>query len=512
LYKIKTIGNIHVSIEDLNLFVTNDWTIITDQQFNNSPNLQGLISSNLITYQTVTGPDDQTNQMSGIVTANLGTLNGAALDSSLQSIKSILQAQLDFTNSIWTDNSGAFYIRREIINEETGAVTVSYETPAGVPAIPGAGLAPIGNTSTLSIENSPYTATNSGTGYNSGDILVHVFGISTATSVPTLLFSFWFNATSGVVMSSAPTSGTYASTIQPVSGTVNVSNLPTTQPVSGTVNVSNLPTIQPVSGTVNVSNLPTTQPVSGIVSVSNLLTTQPVSGTVSVSNLPTTQAISGTVSVSNLPTTQAISGTVNIASNQNIGLNSNSNVIGKVGVQVGGVDVSAGNQIPTNVTDITASVSITRPANVTAYAAGGIINASGASTLPTLSFGGGYANRHIQINSVAIISTYGASVMPVIANVHLMNVNNPTSQTVTDATAWNPTATVLATQCAVTVDAIGNLTSQASNAYKVQRDEMARTAVLDASGDLYPAIVAASAYTPASGEQISIIVKATLLN
>jgi hypothetical protein len=42
----------------------------------------------------------------------------------------------------------------------------------------------------------------------------------------------------------------------PVTGTVNVGNLPATQAVSGTVNVGNLPATQAVSGTVNIGSMP----------------------------------------------------------------------------------------------------------------------------------------------------------------------------------------------------------------------------------------------------------------
>ena len=49
---------------------------------------------------------------------------------------------------------------------------------------------------------------------------------------------------------------------QPVSGSVNIGNLPATQPISGSVAVLNFPTTQPISGSVNVGNLPATQPIS----------------------------------------------------------------------------------------------------------------------------------------------------------------------------------------------------------------------------------------------------------
>lgn len=62
----------------------------------------------------------------------------------------------------------------------------------------------------------------------------------------------------------------------------------TSQPVSGTVNVGNLPTTQAVSGTVNVGNLPATQQVSGSVTsadTSSVITETQVTPTASSENL-----------------------------------------------------------------------------------------------------------------------------------------------------------------------------------------------------------------------------------
>lgn len=69
----------------------------------------------------------------------------------------------------------------------------------------------------------------------------------------------------------------------------------------------------PVSGTVDVGNLPATQQVAGTVDVGNLPATQQVAGSVSVDNLPATQQVAGSVAVSNLPATQQVAGTVGIA-------------------------------------------------------------------------------------------------------------------------------------------------------------------------------------------------------
>jgi hypothetical protein len=141
-------------------------------------------------------------------------------------------------------------------------------------------------------------------------------------------------------------------TTQEVTGhvTVTVDNLPVTQPVSGTVNVGNLPADRQtdvldrlsdiltelqgtltILGTVAVSSLPA---VSGNVTVDNLPVTQPVSGTVTVDNLPTDQQVHGTVAVSGTVATNAT--VTNFPAVQPVSLSGSlpagTNVLGKTGI------------------------------------------------------------------------------------------------------------------------------------------------------------------------------------
>lgn len=159
--------------------------------------------------------------------------------------------------------------------------------------------------------------------------------------------------------------------VQPITGSVDIGNLPTVQlvsitnaplPVSGSVNVlnfpavlpvtiSNFPAIQPVtitgtplpiSGLVNIANFPSVQPISGTVVVSNFSGSADVSdrtgralghvvvdamppvsiGAISISNFPSTQITdpvdrparqNGHVTVDNFPATQPISGSVAVS-------------------------------------------------------------------------------------------------------------------------------------------------------------------------------------------------------
>ena len=71
---------------------------------------------------------------------------------------------------------------------------------------------------------------------------------------------------------------TIVNTPLPVTGTVNVGNLPATQPVSGTVTVGNFPATQPVSGTVTVGNSPTVVPSVDTIVVTKGSMTLPANG------------------------------------------------------------------------------------------------------------------------------------------------------------------------------------------------------------------------------------------
>ncbi|MFM0163806.1 hypothetical protein PQR39_25765 [Paraburkholderia sediminicola] len=153
---------------------------------------------------------------------------GAATDSSLQSILSAIKATVNLSGTVWFDptvNPVVYYVRRETVNEGTGTVTVTWETPAGAPASPiVANLAAVSDAQNLSNTTVVYTATAPGTGYASGDTLIHAFGIDT-TSVPVSLgYSIWMNAgpsvPTGSILASAPTGGTYVQVTQQIGGTV----------------------------------------------------------------------------------------------------------------------------------------------------------------------------------------------------------------------------------------------------------------------------------------------------
>jgi hypothetical protein len=200
-------------------------------------------------------------------------------------------------------------------------------------------------------------------------------------------------------------------------------------------------------------------------------------------------------------------------------LGAGTNVIGKVGMQVGGADLDGAHQLPTNVTELEVSCVITRAANTTQYTQNAIINGNGASVLPELDFSTAYgsslAGRKIQINSIMINSDYGAASTKLVPEVILYNANTLTGQTLTDNTAFNPTAAqhILKKAASFSKQENWQLGDFAyGNFYEMRLTEIVRNATLDANGKLYPSVIATNAYTPKSGEVITLTVKAYVLN
>lgn len=152
------------------------------------------------------------------VTANQGTAgvqswkvlddNSALIATRLLNIYTSLQGQREVATSVWTDNSGAYYVRRDIIDESSGTpvITVTFTDEAGAPATPGAGLRPVGG-SDRELTQVLYVATSAGAGYSVGDVLARIAIFDASVSPPTAT-AVWFNLTTGAIIST-PAGGTY---------------------------------------------------------------------------------------------------------------------------------------------------------------------------------------------------------------------------------------------------------------------------------------------------------------
>lgn len=124
---------------------------------------------------------------------------GAATETTLAQVRDAIKATIDLESTIWTDNSGAYYVRRDIVDEGTGSISISWTAPDGSPASPGAGLRPL-STAERDVTQDIYQAIASGTGYSNGDLIARLLVIDANPSVP-VVTQIWYNLTSSAVIS-----------------------------------------------------------------------------------------------------------------------------------------------------------------------------------------------------------------------------------------------------------------------------------------------------------------------
>lgn len=67
---------------------------------------------------------------------------GDASEATLQQTRDAIKASKALGVSLWTDDSNAFYVRREIVDQGTGAISIVYVNPGGSVVTPGVGLRP----------------------------------------------------------------------------------------------------------------------------------------------------------------------------------------------------------------------------------------------------------------------------------------------------------------------------------------------------------------------------------
>ena len=190
-----------------------------------------------------------TQPVSGAVTANIGSTNGLALDSSVQTLINTLKAKNDITSTVWVDPTttpDTYYIRRETI-DGNGAIVIAFETLAGTPVTPNAAnLIASSQLSSLSVQSTEYVATAAGTGYASGHVLIHSYAIDIGSGTPTMAFSVWFNATLSTTLASAPASTNY---VEATTSSVTVTS--SVLPTGAAQESGNLATLATSTGSIN---------------------------------------------------------------------------------------------------------------------------------------------------------------------------------------------------------------------------------------------------------------------
>ena len=159
------------------------------------------------------------------VITNIGSIalpTGAATETTLAQVRDAIKAQIDLESTIWTDDSGAYFVRRDLVNEGTGVITIAWTAPDGTAATPGAGLRPLASAQ-RELSQDIYSALSSGTGYSSGDLLARLLIVDTAPATP-VVTQLWYNLSTSAVIT-APASAH----VEPIGETITVgaSALPT---------------------------------------------------------------------------------------------------------------------------------------------------------------------------------------------------------------------------------------------------------------------------------------------
>ena len=456
----------------------------------------------------------------GSVTANIGNTNGLALDASIQTLIASIQSSISLNSTVWVDNTvnpAIYYIRHEL--DATGTITINWSHISGASATPNiANLTAADSSGKIAQTTVVYTATGSGTGYVSGDVLIHCYGIDTATTPASLAYSLWFNAgpsvPNGTVLTVAPTGGTYAqitsggSTLPTNAAQESGGNLATIATATSTVAaVAGAGTDTDYSGTGTGTFISLLKGIynklAGILNIRALdsttdsITTVP-SGTqnVSMSLLPSLATGTNTIgSIANtaFEATQSsaaalnatVVGTGTLAVQNTAAIPTGSNAIGTVGVtalpaiptgtnSIGQVTANAGTNLNTsalalesggNLASVASSnttIATNTGATTTAIntAAG---NAASGITIPTGGLGqlGWLSGIFNKLNtSVAVTGTFYQATQPVsLATIPVLPAGSNVIGGVTQSGTWNIGSISTLPALATGSNAIGSITN-----------------------------------------------------
>ncbi|MEH2067917.1 MAG: hypothetical protein V7K47_07075 [Nostoc sp.] len=206
-----------------------------------------------------------TQPVSGTITANIGTSGSLATEITLQQVRDAIRAQINIASTLWTDNSGAFYIRKDLVNEGTGAISYSFTDPAGNAATPGAGLRPLA-TSDKDVLTAFYDVTASGTGYSIGDLLARVAILDVNNAGTSSVTVTWINLSLGTILNSAPINSNVEVASENVgvrqvgSWTINLPNNAATETTLGAINLK----IPALGANTAANSVPVTLATDGV--------------------------------------------------------------------------------------------------------------------------------------------------------------------------------------------------------------------------------------------------------
>ena len=280
------------------------------------------------------------------------------------------------------------------------------------------------------------------------------------------------------------------------------------------VSAAGLVSVDASSTTVTVLNAAGTSVIGSVGTTTTPNVNQIVDGTTSTQKLAI--SASGAAKVDNSGVTQPISasslplpsGAATAAKQPALGTagSASTDVITVQGIASGVAQPISGTVTVIGIRPFEAVLTITRPANTTAYAVGQVLSTatSALTGFPTFALGIGNNQRAI-VNNVLIVSNNGAASTKGQFSVFLFNVNNPSGGGFNDASTFAPTAAALTASGNGLFGTIPSSIAQAGTAaygYGLTNDT--RQILTDGSGNTFLAVVLNNAYTPASGETITV--------
>ncbi len=124
----------------------------------------------------------------------------------LTDILNELKDDVQLIETIWTDSTGAFFIREVKFEQDTQTKTVNYILPNGTSYNPTPPIILAVANKDKELVNEEYKAINNGTGYNLGDYITRTDVIDTSSSPIATVGQIWFNKTQQSVINTAPLS------------------------------------------------------------------------------------------------------------------------------------------------------------------------------------------------------------------------------------------------------------------------------------------------------------------
>lgn len=177
-----------------------------------------------------------------------------------------------------------------------------------------------------------------------------------------------------------------------------------------------------------------------------------------------------------------------------------------VGQAVTGTGIAASTKVAT-----VGTTTVTLDKAATATAAAESLTFTSTAVLPVLDFSalGAVAGQFVEIRSAILTSSYGAAALKLNAQIEFYKATLLQADQ-SDNTAFAPAYATHTANKTARLDDISSAVGLGTNAYEVLQADVSRIAELGTGAKLYAAVLANNAYTPASGETITLTVKGIL--